>query len=82
MKTYIGKIIALILTLTLVFGSTLSLSSCSYTLGILGDALDNVGGDGEGGDGDGGENLTAQRAGFLSSVAIIANFEKSDIVYL
>ena len=77
MKTYIGKIITLILTLTLVFGSTLSLSSCSYTLGILGDALDNVGGDGEGDGGDGGENLTAQRAGFLSSVAIIANFGSS-----
>lgn len=77
MKTYLGKIITLILTLALVFGSTLSLSSCSYTLGILGDALDNVGGDREGEGDDSGENLTAQRAGFLSSVAVIANFGRS-----
>ena len=69
MKTYLRKIITLILVLSLLLGSILSLSSCSYTASFIGDIFDNLGKDGETRD-----SLTAQRGALLSSVSITADF--------
>ena len=83
MKTLLRKIIILILTLSLVLGSTVSLSSCSYAVGFIGDVFNRLDGPSqESGNNNGDEeDLTLQRSAFLSSVAIIANFEISTSSY-
>ncbi len=78
METYLKKFVTLILTLSLLLGSTLSLSSCSYTLGFFDSVLDKLNdGATDGGDNtdNNGDNLTAQRSTLLSSVAVLASFE-------
>lgn len=75
MKTHLRKFITLILVFSLLLGSTASLSSCSHAVGFIDDVFDNLGNEKPTGDGNSGEDLTTQRSAFLSSVAIIANFE-------
>ena len=76
MKTHLRKFITLILTVSLIFGSAVSLTSCSYAAGFLGDVLDNIG-NGANQDTENGEdeNLTAQRNALLSSVEVVATIE-------